>query len=87
MPDALKLVSLNSFENGQNIVGQQLPTCWMLHVASVSTPCCMLLGVVAQSLKLVKLLATSKRTQHLPEVWGQQCWELSHPFARSFSFK
>ena len=27
--------------------------CWMLHVASVCTPCCMLLRVVARSLKLV----------------------------------
>ena len=32
--------------------------CWMLHVTSVCTPCCILLGVKAQSLKLVK------RTQH-----------------------
>ena len=40
--------------------------CWMLHVASVCTPRCLLLGVVAQSLKPVKLLATCKRTQH--------CW-------------
>ena len=31
--------------------------CWMLHVASVSTPCCMLLDVVAQSLKPVKLFS------------------------------
>ena len=30
---------------------------WMLHVASVCTPCCMLLGVVAQSFKSVKLLS------------------------------
>ena len=37
--------------------------CWMWHVASVCTPCCMLLGVVAQSLKQVKRLATCKRTQ------------------------
>ena len=34
--------------NGRNIVGQQLPTLpWMLHVASVCTPCCMLLDVPA----------------------------------------
>ena len=32
----------------------------MLHVASVCTPCYMLLGVVAQSFKPVKLLATCK---------------------------
>ena len=31
--------------------------CWMLHVVFVCTPCCMLLDVVAQSLKLVKLFS------------------------------
>ena len=40
--------------------------CWMLHVASVCTPCCILLDVVAQSLKPIILLAPCKRTQH--------CW-------------
>ena len=40
--------------------------CWMLQVPSVCTPCCVLSGVVAQSLKPVKLLATCKRTQQLP---------------------
>ena len=33
--------------NGCNIVGQNSQHCWMLHVASVCTPCCMLLDVVA----------------------------------------
>ena len=36
--------------------------------------CCVLLGVVAQSLKPVKLLDTSKRTQQLPT--------MLRPFAR-----
>ena len=45
--------------------------CWMLHVASVCTPsvhrcCCVLLGVVAQSLKPVKLVAPCQQAQH--------CW-------------
>ena len=31
--------------------------CWMLDVAFVCTPCCMLLHVVTQSLKLVKLFS------------------------------
>ena len=31
--------------------------CWMLHVASVCSPCCMLLRVLAQSLKPVKLFS------------------------------
>ena len=39
--------------------------------------CCVLLGVVAQSLKPVKLLAPCKRTQH--------CCELLCLFARSLT--
>ena len=50
---------------------------WMLHVAYLSTPCCMLLGVVAQSFKPFKLLS-----QRLPTFLllrdlrsaAQQCW-------------
>ena len=115
--------------------------CWMLYVASVCTPCCMLLmslRVVAQSLKLVKLFSQQlpilrlfrdrwsvaqqcwirlhrssnivgathahydtlhvpnllgvvasvctplpTRTQQLPTLLAQQCWELLRPFARS----
>ena len=49
--------------------------------------CCnviaMLLGVVAQSLKLVKLLAVCKWTQQLSTLLGQQYWELLCPFAHS----
>ena len=47
-----------------------------IRVASVCTPCCMLLGVVATSLKPIKLLATCKRTQQLPT--------MLRPFARGF---
>ena len=54
---------------------------WMLHVASVCTPCCMLLDVVAQSLKPVKLFS-----QQLPTFLlfrdrrsvAQQCWIRLH---------
>ena len=45
--------------------------------------CCELLGVVAQSLKPVKLLAMSQRTQQLPTLLGQQYWELLPPFERN----
>ena len=45
--------------------------CWMLHVASVCTPCCMLLRVVGSC--CIRL-----HTNH------QQCWELLHLLARSF---
>ena len=55
--------------------------CWMLHVASVCTPRCMLLRVVAQSLKPVKLFS-----QQLPTFLlfrdrrsvAQQCWIRLH---------
>ena len=55
--------------------------CWMLHVASVCTPCCMLLRVVARSLKPVK-----RFSQQLPTVLlfrdrrrvAQQCWIRLH---------
>ena len=71
--------NLNPSANRSNIIGQQLPNhCWILHVASVYhvACCCVLLGVVAQSLKPVKLLATCKRTQQLPT--------MLHPPARGF---
>ena len=62
--------------NGRNIVGQQLPTlldvtcCVRLYTL---TSCWMLLRVVAQSLKPVKLLATHRRTQQLPTMLGVVC--------------
>ena len=57
--------------NGRNIVGQpttpNIVGCYMLRQFAHPVACCyVLLGVVAQSLKPVKLLATFKRTQHLP---------------------
>ena len=86
----LKFCILKESANGCNIVGQQLRMyivgSKMLHIASVCTPCCMLLrvvgsccvllGVVAQSLKPpVKLLAPWKGTQ--------DCWELLRPLSRT----
>ena len=52
--------------------------CWMLHVTSVCTPCYMLLGVVAQSLKLVKLLSHQLPTFRSPKRLAQQCWIRLH---------
>ena len=44
--------------NGGNVVGQHYSQyCWMLHVVSICTPCCMLLGVVVQN----------KRVKHLSQ--------------------
>ena len=67
--------------NGRNIVGQHAQQCWMLHVASVCTPCCMLLDVVAQSLKPVKLFSQQLPTFLLfRDRWSvaQQCWIRLH---------
>ena len=55
--------------NGREMLATNSQHCCMLHVTAVCTPCCMLLRVVAQSLKTVKRLATCKGTV-------QQCWEL-----------
>ena len=48
-----------------------------VHVASVYTPCCMLLGIVAQSLKPVKLLSQLPPIFILfcdPRSLAKQCW-------------
>ena len=59
--------------------------CWMLHVVSVSTPCCMaccyvLLEVVSQSLKPVKLHANghnnSQQFRELLVVGQNRCVRL-----------
>ena len=64
--------------NGRNIFGQQLLNCWELHVASVCTPYCMLLGVLAQSLKLVKRsFVQPKRGATMLDLFAQlfqHCW-------------
>ena len=138
------------------LLANNSPHCWVLHATSVCTPCCMLLmllRVVAQSLKPVKLFSQQlptfllfrdrrsvaqqcwirlhsssnivgathahyawitktyglysshdalqvpnllgvvasvctplpTRTQQLPTLLAQQCWELLRPFARSLS--
>ena len=78
----LKFCILKERANGCNIVGQQLQTlldqkCYILRpFAHPVACCCVLLGVVAQSLKPpVKLLTPCKGTQH--------CWELLRPFSRT----
>ena len=68
---------------GRNIVGKQLPTllCYMLRpFAHPVACCCVLLGVVAQSLNSVKLLAKCKQTQQVPAML-----ESLRPFARSLT--
>lgn len=85
------LVLLKPRANGGNIVGQQIPTivgCNML--CPFTHPvlcCCVLLQVVAQSLKPVERLVRCKRTQQLLTLFvgpGQQCWEFLRPFACIF---
>ena len=63
--------------------------CGMLHVASVCTPCCMLLDVVAYCCAKFEIGQTFQplptRAQQLSTLLPQQCWELLRPFARSLS--
>ena len=61
--------------NGDNIVGCYTLSPFVHPVAC----CCALLGVLSQCLKLVKLLAPCKPTQH--------CWpRFVRPFALSYRF-
>ena len=50
--------------------------CWMLHVSSACSPCVacawLLLGIDAQSLSLVTLVATCKRTQQFQTLLSQK---------------
>ena len=78
-------LSLKPCANGRIIVAQK-------HVASVCTPCCMLIACcwrccvkfeTGQSFSYGKV----KETQHLPPLLGQQCWELLNTFASGFSPK
>ena len=60
---------LSPVQTEATVLANNFQHCWLLYVASVCTPvacCCVLLGVVAQSLKPIRLLATCKRTQQLP---------------------
>ena len=71
------------------VLANNFQHCWMLHVASVCTPCCMLLRVVGsccakfetgQTFIYVQTDATT------PNIVGQQCWELLRLFACSLKF-
>ena len=72
---------LSPVQTDATLLANNSQHCWMLHVASVCTPCCMLLDVVAQSLKPVK-----RFSQQLPTVLlfrdrrsvAQQCWTRLH---------
>jgi len=71
------IFNLSCVQTDATLLANNSQHCCMLDVASVCTPCCMLLDVVAQSLKPVKLLTPCKWTLH--------CWELLPPFARSLT--
>ena len=79
---------LSPVQTEATVLANNFQHCWMLHVASVCTPCCMLLRVVGsccakfetgQTFIYVQTDATT------PNIVGQQCWELLRPFARSFT--
>ena len=63
------LSSLKPVQTDATLLANNSQYCWMLHVASVCTPCCMLLGVVASA-----CAPLPTRTQQLPTLLAQQCW-------------
>ena len=75
------LFFLSPVQTDATLLANNSQHCWMLHVAYVCTPCCMMLDVVAQSLKPVKLFS-----QLLPRFLlfldrrsvVQQCWIRLH---------
>ena len=64
LSSGVKLLGETMVQTDATLLAKNSQHCWMLHVASVCTPCCMLLNVVGQSLKPVKLSAPGKRTQY-----------------------
>ena len=74
------LSSLTLRANRRNLVDHWTPNivgCYMLRPCAHPVACCwMLLRVVAQSLKPIKLFAPSKRTQPLLAYNSQHCWML-----------
>ena len=79
---------LSPVQTEATVLANNFQHCWLLYVASVCTPCCMLLRVVGsccakfetdQTFSYVQTDATT------PNIVGQQCWELLRPFACSFT--
>ena len=76
-----RFVRLKPRKTDVTLLASNSQHCWMLHVASVCTPCCMLLYVVAQSLKPVKLISQQLPTFILfrdRRSVAQQCWIRLH---------
>ena len=65
------LSSLKPVHTDATLLANNSQYWWMLHVASVCTPCCMLLGVLASA-----CTPLPTRTQQLLTLLAQQCREL-----------
>ena len=66
---------------GSKALSKRTQHCWRLHVASVCTPCCILLRVVGSC--CIRLNTTATRTQQHAKLLAQQCCELLRPFTSS----
>ena len=76
-----KLILLSPVQTEATLSANNSQHCWMLHVESVSTPCCMLLRVDVQGLKPVKLFSQQLPTFLLfrdRQSVIQQCWIRLH---------
>ena len=63
------------------LVANNSQRCWMLHVASVCTPYCMLLHVVAVSLRVVGQSFKPVRLLSQLPYTAEQCWICLHSFS------
>ena len=71
------------------VLANNFQHCWMLHVASVCTPCCMLLRVVGScctKFETGQTFSCEQTDATTPNIVGQQCWELLRLFACSLKF-
>ena len=81
-------INLSPVQTDATLLANNSQHCWMLHVASVCTPCCMLLDVVACCCAKFETGQTFSPVQTdatLLAYNSQHCWELLHPFARSLN--
>ena len=83
-------VHLGCVQTDATLLTNNFQHCWMLHVASVCTPCCMLLDVVACCCAKFETGQTFSPVQTdatLLAYNSQHCWELLRPFARSLTLE
>ena len=82
----INFLCLNTVQTDATLLANNSQHCWMLHVASVSTPCSMLLDVVACCAKFETGQTFQVTTLNIPFVpWSPKCYAtMWDPFTQLF---